>query len=309
LFKAELPQEEFRNVASHSMKATWLTAVGKAGVALGHRQLLGYHVAKGERSALNYNRDNLSEPMQEMVKVVANVASGRFCPDAPRGERWPDGVISPIAGIAIQAEEVLRQDTDWLVATFSRNASTRSDGNLNVYDIVEGSGDGATVLVAAEQFGDVNKHDAGASDVESLEAGVLTPAGDANDDVVSHGDVPWSSGAQSSDSDAPPKPPGPGGSDKDGLMLQAPGPADSDGVGLDVILAITAAQERCARPGLPAPLQDVFIHNVRKTAHLGHGDDASRLACGRIITEVFALIHTDPEGVWPKCRDCFHAGC
>ncbi|CAE8638790.1 unnamed protein product [Polarella glacialis] len=59
-----------KEVASHSMKATLLSMAAKYGVDLRTRQLLGYHVVKGEESALNYGRDNLGAPVHELEKLL-----------------------------------------------------------------------------------------------------------------------------------------------------------------------------------------------------------------------------------------------
>jgi hypothetical protein len=59
-----LDSDILTDLGSQSMKATWLTAMGNAGVEVHTRQLLGYHVVKGESSVLDYNRDNLAAPME-----------------------------------------------------------------------------------------------------------------------------------------------------------------------------------------------------------------------------------------------------
>ena len=82
-------QELVRDVASHSMKACLLSVAAKFGLSLQHRQLLGYHVAKGERSALNYGRDNLGEPVAALQTAIEAVRDGAFVPDAVRGRRSP----------------------------------------------------------------------------------------------------------------------------------------------------------------------------------------------------------------------------
>ena len=75
------------NFGSHSLKATLLTYTGKFGLSTADRQLLGYHVVKGESNALNYNRDNLSKPMEGLVECLKWVRNGGFAPDEPRGRR------------------------------------------------------------------------------------------------------------------------------------------------------------------------------------------------------------------------------
>ena len=96
LHTAGFSELDTRNLASHSMKATWLTATGKAGVDLHTRQLLGFHVPKGESSALNYCRDNLAKPMEILASAFVAVKAGEFLPDADRAGRWPLGDRVPL---------------------------------------------------------------------------------------------------------------------------------------------------------------------------------------------------------------------
>ena len=64
-----------------------MIVLGKRGVAVRHRQLLGFHKVKGEDSALNYCRDKFAAPVDKFVSVICEVRAGRFKPDAPRGMR------------------------------------------------------------------------------------------------------------------------------------------------------------------------------------------------------------------------------
>ena len=73
---AGFPRQSYRNMASHSLKATMLSWCAKAGSPLSDRQLLGYHVVSGQYSALNYGRDNLSGPMESLRRF------SRRCPAA-----------------------------------------------------------------------------------------------------------------------------------------------------------------------------------------------------------------------------------
>jgi hypothetical protein len=82
-----LVKASLRNVSSHSLKATWPTALGKFGTPLEERRLLGYQVIEGAASAQSYNRDNLATPFRSLVTVVGLVVSGQFLPDASRAER------------------------------------------------------------------------------------------------------------------------------------------------------------------------------------------------------------------------------
>ena len=38
--------------------------------------------------------------------------------------------------------------------------------------------------------------------------------------------------------------------------------------------------------------------------HFGHKDDDARLACGKALTEVYELMGSSEEGLWPRCGTC-----
>ena len=91
-----VPTDRLRNVGTHSLKATCLSWAAKSGVASEHRRLLGYHTAPGDRSVLEYSRDELAVPMRELEGVIEAIRLGRFDPDASRSGRWlPSAVPDP----------------------------------------------------------------------------------------------------------------------------------------------------------------------------------------------------------------------
>ena len=122
LAKAGFSQKLLTNIASHSMKASWLTITGKAGVDFQQRQLLGYPVAKGESSALNFNRDNLAQPMDAMIDVMEKVRSGRFLLDAPRGQRWPEMTGAKLVPLRDQIVDLIGLDLRQLGILFAGEA-------------------------------------------------------------------------------------------------------------------------------------------------------------------------------------------
>ena len=77
-------------ITSHSLKTTVLTAVGEHGASSEVKQLLGYHIVKGDSTALNCNRDNLAIPMEVLEQVIYDVRTGAFIPDNPRATRFPE---------------------------------------------------------------------------------------------------------------------------------------------------------------------------------------------------------------------------
>ena len=96
LAKGRFPHEEVAEVSSHSLKATVLSWLAKAGVAKAARRLLGGHVKPGEKSVIEYSRDGLAGPLREIDRVLEMIRKGRFDPDATRSGRFigdasPDG--------------------------------------------------------------------------------------------------------------------------------------------------------------------------------------------------------------------------
>lgn len=78
-------------ISSHSLKATVLTYVNKAGIDLTYSELLGYHLTM-HKSAINYSRDALAAPIREMMKILRSIQEGSFVPCAQRSAMYPDSV-------------------------------------------------------------------------------------------------------------------------------------------------------------------------------------------------------------------------
>lgn len=76
------------NVGSHSMKATALSWLAKAGVPEKTRRLLGYHVKPKDKSLIIYSRDALAGPLETLRDIVLKIAMGEFSPDVTRSGRW-----------------------------------------------------------------------------------------------------------------------------------------------------------------------------------------------------------------------------
>ncbi len=72
------------NVGTHSCKGTCLSWGAKAGVPLEVRRLLGYHSGGGDKTTLCYSRDAMSGPLDDLQRVVDDVASGALQPDHTR---------------------------------------------------------------------------------------------------------------------------------------------------------------------------------------------------------------------------------
>ena len=93
---AGVTTEDFAGLASHSMRATWQEITGRAG-CLTHTRQLGYHVPRGEGSAVNYKGGDLATPMEVLRSAFEAVVNGSFLPDAVRSRRPKAGEHRPIA--------------------------------------------------------------------------------------------------------------------------------------------------------------------------------------------------------------------
>ena len=71
---------------SHSYKATCLSYLAKRGINHQDRLVLGHHVS-GVRMALTYSRDAASRPIRVLERMLAEIRSGAFEPDASRSGR------------------------------------------------------------------------------------------------------------------------------------------------------------------------------------------------------------------------------
>eukprot|EP00971_Amphidinium_carterae_P239605 4756925-Amphidinium_carterae.1 len=76
--------EVVKGISTHSLKCTLLSWSAKYGLDRETRQILGYHMVPGSRSALHYSRDEQAAPLRRLRQVVVEVARGDFNPDAGR---------------------------------------------------------------------------------------------------------------------------------------------------------------------------------------------------------------------------------
>jgi hypothetical protein len=88
LAKGAAPDESLDKVSTHSMKATLLSWLAKAGVDVHTRRLLGYHTTSQDEVVLLYSRDGMAAPLRELGSLLEGVSSGRMHPDEPRSRFW-----------------------------------------------------------------------------------------------------------------------------------------------------------------------------------------------------------------------------
>ena len=83
-----LNSDEAQRSTAHTLKTTFLSWCGKAGVAKEFRLTLGCHSKGKECMADLYSRDELAEPARQLGFVMAWVIENRFLPDSTRSGAW-----------------------------------------------------------------------------------------------------------------------------------------------------------------------------------------------------------------------------
>jgi hypothetical protein len=84
LLLAGCNKEQVRGISSHSLKSTCLSWASKAGMSRELRQVLGYHVVQGSKTALHYSRDEQAEPLRQMSNILMKIRLHLFNPDCTR---------------------------------------------------------------------------------------------------------------------------------------------------------------------------------------------------------------------------------
>ncbi|CAE7316422.1 unnamed protein product [Symbiodinium sp. CCMP2592] len=82
------------DIATHSLKATLLSYMAKAGAPENLRAIAGYHLRSANSSTLEYSRDTLAPALHFLECMFLTITSGLFAPDATRAGRWTQGVRS-----------------------------------------------------------------------------------------------------------------------------------------------------------------------------------------------------------------------
>ena len=83
------PVPSLTDIGTHSLKATWLSMMAKAGCEGDLRRLAGYHTDPGSKMALEYSRDAQAPVLLAIEAITAAIHHGLFNPDVSRAKRWP----------------------------------------------------------------------------------------------------------------------------------------------------------------------------------------------------------------------------
>ena len=107
------------DIGTHSLKATWLSMLAKAGCDGDLRRLAGYHTDPGAKMALEYSRDAQAPVLLAMEAVGAAITHGLFDPDTSRARRWPRKGCNSLQSVMlwlsrVNAEELWYQNQNRL---------------------------------------------------------------------------------------------------------------------------------------------------------------------------------------------------
>ena len=83
------PMSNPMDIGTHSLKATWLSILAKAGCDGDLRRLAGYHTDPSAKMALEYSRDAQAPVLMAMDAAATAMTHGLFDPDVSRAKRWP----------------------------------------------------------------------------------------------------------------------------------------------------------------------------------------------------------------------------
>ena len=253
-------------LSSHSLKATLLSYFNKWGGSLASSELLGYHVNKEHQSALNYTRDCVSGPMREWVRMLDNINTGAFCPDAERDAMFPepdrrvtlaDAFLNETGLTVADAARVLMQDA---------------------------------TMVADGEFGSANERlRAFHSDDRVPTSGMVIHLTD--EEGMTLRGMPSATYCSSDDSSS--------SSTSEGSEIE-----EEAEVGQAIIEAHHDAESR-ALPSESSDTMCVYRHSRTKMLHYGNVHSSDKTGCGRMLSEAYYAFKSPTDLVFPKCKVCF----
>ena len=117
-------------ISTHSLKATTLSWLAKAGVSEEKRRLLGYHVMPGTKTLLHYSRDALASPLRALSTVLGMIKDRQFFPDSSRSGYFlnPENHESTMPTLnKVGAKVPLESDDDVSQSSDSSSSQALSD--------------------------------------------------------------------------------------------------------------------------------------------------------------------------------------
>ena len=331
LIKLKVPIVPGQLFGTHSLKCTALSWMAKAGCRLEHRNMLGYHSSGAAESSLLYARAAYAGPLRALHKLFIHIRENRFLPDSTRSGSWcldhrnevgqeedeseldfsgdsvnNQGASSSknIPGIDFDAVSVVDCCSDQ-EGEYYRNSVDEPQAGEDDED--DGFGTGSNDLFQCEacSINNIARNaificdecdDKGCTHcmiVQTIDGRLLCFNCIENDNLAKQarlGEVC----ATVPDSDS---------SDSEGSES-----SNSEVENAAVELAVEAVVE-AGGGRRPAKNPDDFViqHKQLKTLHmLRRSDDTvQRLACGRVLSDKFEVLHVIPLFDWPKCGVCY----
>ena len=162
ILKAFLSCPHDRFLTSHSLKVTTLSWCSKGGVVKEHRRLLGRHASAVVDADSIYARDLMISPVESLDRIIAAICEGRFYPDAPRSQYWPQmepltrTPVPPVPGKEsaipmtpqVQPKHVTRLD-------FSQEKTVEVKSEVDTSDWLEVSASDPIVVSSSSRVGRV----------------------------------------------------------------------------------------------------------------------------------------------------------
>jgi hypothetical protein len=140
LMLAGCTKDEVRGISSHSLKATCLSWAAKGGLSRETRQILGYHIAQGAKTALHYSRDEQAEPLRKLSMLLAQIRNKEFDPDSTRSGYWVNSSIllptpkSKPVSVVLASNIAQPDDARDTISSSSSSTSTSSSSSAKWSD-------------------------------------------------------------------------------------------------------------------------------------------------------------------------------
>ena len=157
------PAPELKDLGTHSLKASLLSMMAKAGCEESLRRLAGYHVDPGSKMALEYSRDAQAPVLRQIEAIIMSVQHGLFNPDVSRSRRWPLQSVSTLQQAMAKLASYTEED-DWY--------NQQSSG-------ADGINDGEESGMFGSDVSDVEQHVFSASEDSAASLSSLSERGDA----------------------------------------------------------------------------------------------------------------------------------
>eukprot|EP00435_Cladocopium_sp_Y103_P041201 s4108_g11.t1 len=130
-------------IGTHSLKATLLSMMSKAGCPTDLRRLAGYHVDPTSKMALEYSRDAQAPVLHALQAISLAVQHGLFHPDSTRAKRWPNRNCNTLESVMVELSKMSSESGWYNVHNHSQHVPGEDDEALLVdWERVDGQSEG-----------------------------------------------------------------------------------------------------------------------------------------------------------------------